>query len=242
MIVQNISHITTSADPIHGNILALTAERLSKVTEAHGAIHATQSELQCVDFSNTAEAKAFGLQILSYANEAKMFVTTRPCTCKQEKIKDIAKEWVCRVEDTIAAISPSHALELIEIFDIVHRIGYNIPAKTAFLDRYKLRAFEAYVHGDTSVDQYILFNAISAELARHNEAYYGRPLDWYVRTLEGWYRNFRTGRSAIPQSDRDILCQVTALLRADLTAFIPSSKAFKQILATNHIGLFGGVG
>ena len=191
-------------------------------------------DIRLVDFGNAADANNFAKRIFLAANNLDLFVSRRCCTQEEREVKAIAKEWICRVEEAIDNMSAGDALTVISSFDIIHRIGYNIPANQSYVDKYKLGAFEAYIRGDKSVDQYILYDAISEEIRRRNKAYFDRPLDWQSLCLDRWHKNFRTGKSAIPQSDYDTIHQITALLNADLWAFDPEQTAFKHRLMANH--------
>lgn len=192
-------------------------------------------DIRLVDFGNAEDVHNFAKRIFLAANNLDLFVSRKCCTQEGIEVKAIAKEWICRVEETIDNMSAGDALTVISSFDIIHRIGYNIPANQSYVDKYKLGAFEAYIRGDKSVDQYILYDAISEEIRRRNKAYFDRPLDWQSLCLDRWHKNFRTGKSAILQSDYDTIHQISALLNADLWAYEPDQETFKSNLVTNHL-------
>ncbi len=197
----------------------------------------TELDIKLVDFSNAEETRDFASLIFSTANELGLFLSKSQHTQALAGIRLTAREWVGRVEDSIGSMSAGDALTVITVFDLIHRIGYNVPAKNVYIDKYKLGAFEAYIHGDMTVDQYTLYDAISYEVGRRNRMYLGRPLDWQTLCLDRWHKNFRTGTGASRQSDYDTVRQITALLSADLWAFEPDQNTFKRTLVANHMHL-----
>lgn len=190
--------------------------------------------IQQADFTDVKVVKTLALRILSLANEQSAFLSKQSLTSDAAAIRIAAKEWVVRVESIIDNLSHADALIAIGVFDLIHRIGYGIPADSRYIDRYKLGAFKAYIHGDESVNQYVLFQIISDEISRHSKAYFGRPLDWYCTCIDRWFRNFRTGKSSVLQSDYDTFNQVKILLSSDLRAFTPKQEAFKRALEDRY--------
>lgn len=193
-----------------------------------------QLDIDSIDFRNAEEVKDFAAIIFTTANKHGLLISKKSLNREEAAIRLIAKEWVCRVEAVIDTLTCGDALTIISAFDLIHRIGYGIPAKASYLDKYKLRAFDAYVRGDKSVDQYSLFKVISEEIRKLNKAYFGRPLDWHCLCIDRWFKNFRTGKSAVPQSDYDTLNQINILLTSDLYAFTPKQEAFKNHLRANY--------
>ncbi|MDE5918057.1 MAG: hypothetical protein K2L91_06105 [Duncaniella sp.] len=193
-----------------------------------------QLDIRYVDFSDAEEVKNFAILLFSAANEKGVFLALKQYDKAREGIKQLARDWVCRVEKCIDSMSVGDALTVIASYDIVHRIAFGIPARVDYLDKYRLKAFEAYVHGDRSVDQYILFQIVSHEIRMGNKTYFGRPLEWESLCIDRWYNNFRTGLSASSQSNYDTLHQVKALLMTDLYAFTPHQEDFKRKLIANY--------
>lgn len=191
-----------------------------------------------VDFCNANEVRGYAQQLIHAANRVGMFSTDGRLDAKQEQIRELAKEWVSRVESAIGTMSAGDALTVIYVFDIIHRMALGVPANETYLDKYKLRAFKAFIHRDSSVDQYLLFHALSEEIARRNKAYFGRPLEWVALCLSRWHKAFATGKSSVEQNDYDNINQVTALLCSDLFAFEENQKAYKRRLATACKGYF----
>lgn len=192
-------------------------------------------DIELVDFNNASEVWDFANRIITAANAAGLFMVKGCLDKEQKEIKAVAKNWINRMEAAIDSMNAGDALTVIYIFDFIHRIAYNAPADASYLDRYRLGAFESYVRGDKSVDQYVLFHTLSEEIGKRNKAYFGRPLEWLALCLERWHRNFVTGVSAVTQSDYDTVRQVTALLFSDLWAFEKDQDAFKCRLVATHL-------
>lgn len=135
------------------------------------------------------------------------------------------------IVDALPGLPPGEALRLIADYDLKHRIAWDVPADPSLLNRTVLRAFDAYRHGDRSVDLYDLFRAISDALNRRKDpAYWGEPLTWYSRTLTAWHRQFRYGAPLEPLSERDALQRASILLTEDLRALEPRPAAYKARL------------
>ncbi|WP_287934266.1 hypothetical protein [Duncaniella freteri] len=192
-------------------------------------------DIQFVDFSNVDEIWDFANRIIHAANGAGLFVTNGPLDKEQREIRIIAKDWVNLVEAAIVSMTRGDSLIVIYIFDIIHRIAYSTPADTAYIDSYRLDAFEAYIQGDKSIDIYVLFHSLLEEIGKRNRTYFGRPLEWVSKCVDRWYNNFITGMSAEAQSDYDIVHQVTALLCSDLWAYEKDQNLFKRKLVASHL-------
>lgn len=170
-----------------------------------------------------------------------------------------AKAWIDAVDTHIAGMSAADALAVIVHYDILHRIARGTAAPADTLNRHILAAFRAMTHGDTTVDQYTLFSAISDALNRRRDpAYLGAPLQWYSTTLARWHSQLsprskaaapansgeaasdgeatqsnRSGEAATDgeATDYDIARRIDLLLHEDLTAFEGANQpAYKSAL------------
>lgn len=191
-------------------------------------------DITLVDFSRAEDVSAFAKKIFTEANKQGMFVRKERFSKEQMAVRLTAQEWINRVEESIDSLSNGDALTIIASYDIIHRIAFSVPAKTDYLDKYKMQVFEAFIRGDKTVDKYFLFQVISQEIRRGNKAYFGRHLKWESLCLDRWYKNFRTGRCAVSQSDYDTASQISALLAADLYAFTPDQDGFKRRLIAGN--------
>lgn len=169
-------------------------------------------------------------------------------------LRHAAKAWIDAVDTHITGMSPADALTVIVHYDILHRIARGTAAPADTLNRHILAAFRATTHGDTTVDQYTLFSAISDALNRRRDpAYLGAPLQWYSTTLARWHSQLsprgeaaqpgRSGEAATdgeaPPSDYDTARRIDLLLHEDLTAFEganqPAYKSHLQSRQTSNL-------
>lgn len=153
-----------------------------------------------------------------------------------------AKAWIDAVDTHIAGMSAADALTVIVHYDILHRIARGTAAPADTLNRHILAAFRAMTHGDTTVDQYTLFSAISDALNRRRDpAYLGAPLQWYSTTLARWHSQLSPraprGEAATDgeATDYDIARRIDLLLHEDLTAFEGANQpAYKSHLQSRQ--------
>lgn len=151
------------------------------------------------------------------------------------ELQKYAKTWVGKVEDNILALSAGDSLTIIGVYDLVHRIAFNRAANGNYLAKHKLNAFDAYIHGDKTVNQYLLQKVVSLEIRRGNKVFMDKPLQWECSCLDRWHKQFRYGKSADPISDYDTIQRVKSLLDSDLWAFETRNEdSFKQRLFDNH--------
>lgn len=187
-----------------------------------------------VNFDKLDEVNEYARTICETAGSSGMFTSAYPADKTFNDIRRSAKIWLQEIDSRLKELSPAEALEAITYYDIIHRIGYCSPAYPETINRHVLRAFDAYIHGDTSVDQYELFRAISLGLKRRDKAYFDRPLEWHSDSLDCWYRQFKHGACLEKLTEYDTTQRVTLLLESDLWAFTPDQAAFKHRLATAH--------
>lgn len=179
-----------------------------------------------------SEAKS----IVHRANEADLFTLTRPSNQIVKSVISDAKNWVLEVEDNIEKYSARDALIIAGgLYDLIHRIGFNRPSKPEFINVYVLKALDAFIKGDKTVDEYDLFRAIDAGLNRKDNAYSSKALQWHSLCLSRWYRQFKNGSSLEQLSDYDKQQQLSILIISDLYAFEGNGQdEFKRQLITNH--------
>ncbi len=187
-----------------------------------------------VNFNKLDEVNEYARAICETASSSGMFTSAYPAANTFNEIRRSAKIWLQEIDSRLKELSPAEALKAITYYDLIHRIGYCSPAYPETINRHVLRAFEAYIHGDTSVDQYELFRAISLGLKRRDKAYFDGPLEWHSDCLDRWYRQFRHGTCLEKLSEYDTAQRVTLLIESDLWAFTPDQAAFKSRHDTAH--------
>ena len=111
-------------------------------------------------------------------------------------------------------------------------------APQSYLDSLRLSAFDAYIHGDKSVDRYRLQRTIARELSRGNAAFLGAPLRWNSETITRWHGWFRNGITSHPMTKEEKRNIVTALLAADLRPLETRNEPrYKRLLLLHHLDL-----
>lgn len=196
-----------------------------------------------VDYSNVYDTTGYSTLIFAVANEAGLL---SPTGNKQsyEAIQAIrlAKEWIYNVNNKIGEMEPGDAMDMLAPYDLMHRLAHHSPTPKAFADEYLLKAFEARIHGDESVNEYHLYRFIKEKLDRRDKSYFGRPLEWYASSLDRWFKKFRNGSASDNFSDYDTLEIVSILLSEDLFAFTGSDQnTFKKNLFDNHRHLLDNI-
>ena len=195
-------------------------------------------DIEAVDFSNVADISSFASLILSQANFLGIFSGKDSDFSDARELRMVAKRWLQRTGEVMPVSTAGEALTLSDYYDLVHRVGFGKAADNNFLDRYRIRAFEAYIRGDRSVDQYTLYHVVANEVSRRNPLFLGRPLQWMALCIEEWYEQFRNGTKHLTLSDYDVLQRVTILLGSDLFAFCGSQQeTFKHRLVQSYLPL-----
>lgn len=195
-------------------------------------------DLPSVDFDNVDVVTESASQMLASANELGLFMsqTSRQSVNARRFVED-ATVWISNVRKQIDAYPIGKALALIDVYDLLYRITYQHPADRNFVNGIILKALEARIHGDRSVDEYVLYRAIRSGIGRKDKAFFDRPLQWLCLTEESWYNEAVKGYDRSRLSDYDILNRATILLETDLFAFEGSNQtAFKRRLlnSTRH--------
>lgn len=190
-------------------------------------------DIRIAAFTDAGHAAAMAAQIIGKAEELGLF---QPHASRQSRealrlIAD-ASAWIRSVTDCLNAYTPGEALRIADAYDLIHRIAHRRPASQQTLGNIALRAFDARLKGDSTVDEYDLYRAIQSAINRKEKAFLGRPLSWLCSRLERWHREAAKGYSRTALSDYDILSRATILLQTDLYAFEGSRQAdFKRRLA-----------
>lgn len=196
------------------------------------------TDILAVDFTQADDVIECASRILDRANELELFVpeTSRQSRDAVQLIRE-ATMWVNNVKSLIESSSTDEALSLIDVFDLIHRIAFQQPADRTFVNAIILKAFEARIHGDKTVDEYILYRVIYSRIIYKDKAYFGRPLTWLSLTLDRWHKEAVGGYDKTVLSTYDIINRASILLEANLFAYEGrTQKAFKQHLAatTRH--------
>ena len=188
-----------------------------------------------VDFSSGADISGYAYLLSTIAARCSREDNPGYASMMRSKIKSASMEWLAKVEENITLLSAGDALSVTESYDTVCGLAYGSGADHKFVSENRLKAFEARIHGDETINQYELQQAVTREIDRHNPKFFGYPLQWKSVRLDRWHKQFRHGMCLTHESDYDILQRVSCLLSNDLWAFETRNEArFKQLLFDNH--------
>lgn len=188
------------------------------------------TELRVDIFERVEEASS----ILNRANDLRLFLndTSRQSREARDLMRQ-ASEWVRTVD--FDSLTPGEALLLVDHYDLMHRVAFRLPADKKVLDRIILRAFDARIHGDKSVDEYILYKAVERRIWQREQVFLDKPLTWLGLCINEWHKQALIGFDHTELSDYDILSRANILLSTDLTAFEGSNQqSFKQQLFNRY--------
>lgn len=192
----------------------------------------TPLNLYSVDFDNVDIVTESASQMLASANELGLFMTqTSRQSVNARRFVEDATVWISNVRKQIDSYPVGKALALIDVYDLLHRVTYRRPADKNIVNGIILKALEARIHGDKSVDEYVLYRAIRSGIDRKDKTFFDRPLQWLCLTEESWYNEAVKGYDRSRLSDYDILSRAAILLETDLFAFEGSNQTtFKRRL------------
>lgn len=175
-------------------------------------------------------------RILNRANDLRLFLndTSRQSREAREVVR-LASAWLKTVEARIESYTPGEALLLTDSYDLLHRLALKIPADKEFINRIIFRAFDARIHGDKSVDDYVLYQAVERRIWQREKSFLEKPLTWLSLCISEWHKQALKGFDHTELSDYDILSRVNILLNTDLTAFEGrNQQSFKQQLFNRY--------
>lgn len=192
-------------------------------------------DISLVDFTAPYDICGFVSQLCQVGENLGMSKPNYKPTRETNRIRHLADKVVRKLDDVMPGMSVADAFMVTSAYDLAHRFAYATPADHKLLNRYILGAFDSMIHGDKSVDEYAMHQAISQAIRRRDPAYFDKPLIWLTITDERWYNEAKRGFDTTTLSDYDIISRVSILLRTDLTAYEGRNQAqFKQTLASRH--------
>lgn len=119
----------------------------------------------------------------------------------------------------------------------MHRITYWTSPNAEEVNSIKLAAFDAMIHGDKDVDEYIMFRAIRKAVSQRDKAFFDKPLSWSCMALERWYKEALAGFDKTTLSDYDIQSRINILLEPDLYAYAgrAQDQFKKRLIEGQHL-------
>lgn len=188
-------------------------------------------DINIVDFTDPEDIGGFVSLICQLASNAGMMMHGFRPSRDSNELRQTARMAVQRLDRTMPAMPASDAFAAIRPYDMAHRLAYAVGADAAKLNQYILKAFELMIRGDRDVDEYAMFREIRRGVARHDQAYSGKPMEWLCIAEERWHSDFAHGRQTELLTAYDALCRAAILLQSDLFAYEGNGQLrYKQSL------------
>lgn len=189
-------------------------------------------DLSSLHFDNVDEVNDFAVRLMEIGNSLGVLSDEKSLQSREAiAIYQAAKGWVNTVKKQMLTMSPGESLRLIDIYEIMHRIAFSASPNAEETNKIKLAAFNAMIHGDKNVDEYIMFRVIRNEVRKRNKAFYDKPLTWSCLAEERWHKQAVDGFDRTTLSEYDIISRITILLENDLYAYEGHNQdKFKQRL------------
>lgn len=196
-----------------------------------------------INFEDPAAVVGFVSRLCQAGSDCGMAAAEFAPSRESNEVRRVAAEVVRNLDRFMPSMTPANAFHIVEAYDLAHRLAYATPADANTLNAYVLRAFDAMLHGDNTVDRYDMFRTIRRAIARRDRAYFDLPLQWTVLVEEQWYREAKAALSSSAHAaygkasatDYDIINRTAILLQSDLYAYEGSRQtAFKQALFALH--------
>ena len=197
--------------------------------------------IERIDFSSSEEAIRYAMLLCIASREAAALIPSGNLS-SITRIRRSSRQWIEKAEQSLPGYTPGEALETIVAYDVIHRLAYNAAPIPDLIDRHVLRAFEAMLQGDSTINKFTLFRRITFGIRRKSPLYTGRPLKWQSHQLARWHKeiknsmkNQRDINNPNNQSNKEDIEKISILLESDLFPFEGTNEvAFKQTLFSTH--------
>ena len=197
--------------------------------------------IERIDFSSSEEAIRYAMLLCIASREAAALIPSGNLS-SITRIRRSSRQWIEKAEQSLPGYTPGEALETIVAYDFIHRLAYNAAPIPDLIDRHVLRAFEAMLQGDATINKFTLFRRITFGIRRKSPLYTGRPLKWQSHQLARWHKeiknsmkNQRDINNPNNQSNKEDIEKISILLESDLFPFEGTNEvAFKQTLFSTH--------
>lgn len=193
-------------------------------------------DLSLVNFNKIEEVAEYAGRLIDLSNSLGVLSCEKRLQSREAiVIYQAAKGWVNTVKKQMLTMSPGESLRLIDTYEIMHRIAYCTSPNVEEMNRIKLTSFDAMIHGDKDVDEYIMFRTIRKAVSQRDKAFFDKPLSWSCMALERWYKEAVKGYDNTMHSDYDIQSRINILLESDLYAYAGRNQdQFKKSLIEKH--------
>lgn len=176
-------------------------------------------DISLVDFSDPYDICGFVSLLCQVGNNFGMTAPEFTPTVETNQIRQLANKVVRRIEEQLPLMSVADALMSVSSYGLAYRLAYLKAPDYRLINRYVLKAFDSLIHGDRSVDEYLMYEAISQGLQRCDRAYFDKPLIWHSICNDRWHKEALDGFHPDRLTEYDIINRVALLLQADLTAY-----------------------
>ncbi len=167
-----------------------------------------------VDFSDPVDVESYVGLMIQAGNELDAFMPGFRPTAEWNRVRKTAREVTKRLEKQFLSMSPTQKMMSETAYDLAHRIAYYKAADRSILNKHLLEAFDAKIHGDKTVDEYVLYRYIDLRLLQRDPAFFDNPLAWTRLCLHDW---FTTQDKRKP--DYDHISQTAILLESHLGVY-----------------------
>ena len=197
--------------------------------------------IERIDFSYSEEAIRYAMLLCIASREAAALIPSGNLS-SITRIRRSSRQWIEKAEQSLPGYTPGEALETIVAYDFIHRLAYNAAPIPDLIDRHVLRAFEAMLQGDDTINKFTLFRRITFGLRRKSPLYTGRPLKWQSHQLARWHKEIKNNlnhqrdiNTPNNQTNKEDIEKISILLESDLFPFEGTNEAvFKQTLFSTH--------
>ncbi len=130
--------------------------------------------------------------------------------------------------DSIAAMLPTADADsldtLIELHDILHRMGYYRAPSPELHSAARQRFVEAWLHGDKRISATRVAALVAKQIRRNQDDVSPKMLDWYCRTMGDWCSQLCYADSFSDLPPAENYNRLTILLNENLWAYIPGDQ------------------
>lgn len=187
-----------------------------------------------IDFKSTNDVYGYGHLLASQSRDIDMGNNDR--YAKRDIIHNI-KQWIDGFETNISTLPFPGLLQTLEIYDILHRIAYGKPPKSAFCDKWNEKIFGAWLHGDRSISEIDILTSLHKQLSYAPDKISHNRMLFFCQTIKDWIDESRHCGKFKSLSLVNALGRVSILLASDLFAYIQNQNDYKQKLLSAHSSL-----
>ena len=186
-------------------------------------------DVEMVDFSDPTDVQSYVELMIQAGNELDALMPDSSPTAEWNRVRRTAKEVTKRLEASFPSMSPAQKMMSEVAYDLAHRIAYYKPADQRILNRNLLEAFDARIHGDKTVDEYILYWRIDRRIFQRDKAFFDKPLTWTSLCLQDWFENQDKRKP-----DYDQISRTTIPLDSQLGVYVSGSQEQYKRKLFNH--------